>query len=44
MTDRSRAQTQIVPPQNVLDNQVIHIEKWTLYGLGNGMTDSDNIF
>ena len=44
MMGRSRARTQIVPPQDVLDNQVIHTEKWTLYGLGNTMTDSDNIF
>jgi hypothetical protein len=35
---------QIVPPQEVLDNQAIHTEKWTLYGLGNAMTDSDSIF
>ena len=42
MTGRPR--TQIVPPQDVLDNQVIHTGKWTLYGLGNAMTDSDNIF
>ena len=40
MTGRSRARTQIVPPQDELDNQIIH----TLYGLGNAMTDSDNIF
>jgi len=47
MTGRSRARTQIVPPQDELDNQVyIHTEKYTfyLYGLGNAMTDSDNIF
>jgi hypothetical protein len=44
MTGRSRARTQILPPQDELDNQIIHTEKWTLYGLGNAMTDSDNIF
>ena len=44
MTGRPRARPQIVPPQNVLDNQVIQTEEWTLYGLGNAMTDSDNIF
>jgi hypothetical protein len=44
MTGRSRARTHIVPPQDELDNQVIHTEKWTLYGLGNAMTDSDSIF
>jgi hypothetical protein len=44
MTGRPRARTQIVPPQYVLDNQVIHTEKWILYGLGSAMTDSDNIF
>ena len=44
MTGRSRARTQIVAPQDELDNQVIHTEKWTLYSLGNAMTDSDNIF
>ena len=43
MTGRSRARTHIVPPQDELDNRVIHTEKWTLYGLGNAMTDSDNI-
>jgi len=43
MAGRPRAQTQIVPPQDVVDNPVIHTEKWTLYGLGNAMTDSDNI-
>jgi hypothetical protein len=43
MAGRPRAQTQIVPPQDVLDNQAIHTEKWTLYGLGNAMTDSDSI-
>jgi hypothetical protein len=42
MAGRPRARTQIVPPQDVLDNQAIHTEKWTLYGLGNAMTDSDN--
>ena len=42
MAGRPRARTQIVPPQGVLDNQAIHTEKWTLYGLGNAMTDSDN--
>ena len=40
---RPRAQTQIVPPQDVLDNQAIHTEKLTLYGLGNTIADSDNI-
>ena len=44
MTGRSRARTKIVPPQDELDNQIIHTEKWTLYGLGSAMTDSDNIF
>ena len=44
MTGLSRARTQIVPPQDILDNQVFYTEKWTLYGLGNAMTDSDNIF
>ena len=44
MMGHSRARTQIVPPQDVLDNQVIHTKKWTLYGLGNTMTDSDSIF
>ena len=44
MTGRSRVRTNIVPPQDELDNQVIKTEKWTLYGLGNAMTDSDNIF
>jgi hypothetical protein len=44
MAGRPRARIQIVPPQDVLDNQVIHTEKWTLYGLGNAMTNSDNIF
>jgi hypothetical protein len=43
MTGRSRARTHIVPLQDKLDNQVIHTEKWTLYGLGSTMTDSDNI-
>jgi hypothetical protein len=43
MAGRNRAWTQIVPPQDVLDNQAIHTEKWTLYGLGNAMTDSDSI-
>ena len=43
MTGRSRARTHIVPLQDKLDNQVIHTEKLTLYGLGNAMTDSDNI-
>jgi len=27
MVGRPRARTQIVPPQDVLDNQAIHIEK-----------------
>jgi hypothetical protein len=44
MTGRSRARTQIVPPHDELDNQIIQTEKSTLYGLGNAMTDSDNIF
>jgi hypothetical protein len=44
MAGRPRARTQIVPPQDVLDNQAIHTKKWTLYGHGNAMTDSDNIF
>jgi len=44
MAGRPRARTQIVPPQDILNNQVIHTEKWTLYCLGNAMTDSDNIF
>ena len=44
MTGRSRARTQIVPPQDELDNQVSHTEKWTLYGLGNTLTYFDNIF
>jgi len=39
MTGRPRARTQIVPPQD----DVLHTEKWTLYGLANVMTDSDNI-
>ena len=43
MTGRSRARTNIVPLQDKLDNQVIHTEKWTLYGFGSAMTDSDNI-
>jgi len=43
MAGRPRARTQIVLPQDVLDNHDIHTEKWTLYGLGNAMTDSDNI-
>ena len=46
MTGRSRARTQIIPPQDVLDNQVIHTEKWTRYDHGNhgsAMTDSYNI-
>ena len=43
MAGRPRARTQIVPPQDVLDNQAIHTEKWTLYCIGNAMTDSDNI-
>jgi len=34
MTGRPRTRTQIVPPQDVHDNQAIHTEKWTLYGLG----------
>ena len=29
MAGRSRARTNIVPPQDELDNQVIHTEKWT---------------
>ena len=43
MAGRPRAGTQIVPAQDVLDNQAIHTEKWTLYSLGNATTDSDNI-
>ena len=43
MTSRSRARTNIVSLQDKLDNQVIHTEKWTRYGLGSAMTDSDNI-
>ena len=42
MAGRPRARTHIVPPQCVLDNQAIHTEIGTLYGLGNAMTDSDN--
>ena len=44
MAGRPRARTQIVPPQDVLDNQAMHTEKLTLYSLGNAMTDSNNIF
>jgi hypothetical protein len=29
MAGRPRAQTQIVPPPDVLDNQAIHTKKWT---------------
>jgi hypothetical protein len=43
MAGRPRARTQILPPQDVLDQQAIHTEKLTLYGLGSAMTDSDNI-
>lgn len=42
MAGHPRARTQIVLPQDVLDNQNIHTEKWTLYSLGSAMTDSDN--
>jgi hypothetical protein len=33
MAGRPRARTKIVPLQDVLDNQAIHTEKWTLYGV-----------
>ena len=39
MAGRPRARTQIVPSQDVRDNQAIHTEILTLYGLGNAMTD-----
>jgi len=39
MTGLSRARTQIVPPQDILDNQVFYTEKWTLYGLGNAIVN-----
>jgi hypothetical protein len=31
MAGRPRARTQIVPHQDVLDNQAIHTEKWALF-------------
>ena len=31
MVGRPRARTQIVPAQDVLDNQTIHTEKWALF-------------
>ena len=39
----SNTNTEIVPPQDVLDNQAIHTAKWSLYGLCSAMTYSDNI-
>ena len=33
MAGRPRARTQIVPPQDVLDKQTIHTEKWLFMAL-----------